>query len=307
MRTSKTRPTSAPDAIARLDSLAASNTEWAPWLKVVREVIPELSHSRWDKHPPHTTGGTSRSPYLAGATLRPDGSSVADLLERLFSAARTADLAMLVGPVRHGPATPIREALSIFLASINDDDEALDRQATHVGATPEGWRTLAQLLAMPYLHACARRFEASRRTDWSEGYCPVCGAWPAFAEVRGIERTRHLRCGRCGSGWRMPSLTCTYCGTTDHDSLRSLVVDETASRWSVDVCQTCSGYVKSVTTLQPTPQSEILVTDLVSVEFDLAAFERGFVKPMDHGAALHASLEAEGTPTQPAASPRWWS
>ena len=52
-----------------------------------------------------------------------------------------------------------------------------------------------------------------------EGYCPVCGAWPAFAEMRGIERSRYLRCGRCGGGWQAQCLSCSYCGMTDHEEL----------------------------------------------------------------------------------------
>jgi FdhE protein len=51
----------------------------------------------------------------------------------------------------------------------------------------------------------------------------------------------------------MPVLACTYCATTDHDALGTLVVDDKTARWAVDVCQVCSGYLKSFTTLQPTP------------------------------------------------------
>lgn len=300
-------PKPAPSAVARLDALATTRTEWAPWLNVVREVIAELSCPAWDAHPPHTVVGYGLSPQLVGAALRPDGSAVARLLDRLMSVARAQGLVGLAGPANRRPrATPIDEGLAVFLAAVNGDDAALDRQASRVDATPEGWRALAQLLPMPYLHACARRWTASARSTWSQGYCPVCGAWPALAEVRGIERARHLRCGRCGAGWPMPALACTYCGITDHDALGTLIVDDKTARWAVEVCRACSGYLKSVTTLQPTPSSEILVTDLASVEFDLAAFERGFVRPQAQGVALHASLAAVADPPRPGAS-KWWA
>lgn len=293
-------------AVSKLDALATLNTEWAPWLKVVREVIPELSHPSWDTHPPYRVADTGLSPQLANAVLCPDGPAVARLLTRLIAAARAQGLVELAGPDHRTPATPVDEALEVFLASVNGDDTALDRQASRAGATPEGWRALAQLLSMPYLSACERRWAAGPRPTWSQGFCPVCGAWPAFAEVHGIEHARHLRCGRCGAGWPMPALVCTYCATADHDALGSLVVDDKTARWSVDVCRICSGYLKSFTTLQPTPSCEILVTDLASVEFDLAAFERGFLRPQAHGVPIGASLAA-ANPVHPAAPERWWS
>ena len=293
MSTPTTPPEPALTAIARLEALAATHLEWAPWLGLVRAVIAELSSSDWDAHPPFTVAGTHLSPQLAGAALRPDGAAVAELLDRLRSVARAQGMVELVGSATRASAVPVEEALAVFLSAVNRDDAALDRQASRAGATPEGWRALAHLLTMPYLHACARHWSDNPRTTWSQGYCPVCGAWPAFAEVRGIQRSRHLRCGRCGSSWPMPVLACTYCAITDHDTLGTLIVDDKSARWAIDICQGCSGYLKSFTTLQPTPLSEILLTDLTSVEFDLAALERGFRRPQTLGVALQASLAAD--------------
>jgi FdhE protein len=280
-------------AVARLDALATTNSEWAPWLSVVREVIADLTCPAWDIQPPGAVTGTGVSPQLAGAVLRPDGPAVAHLLDRLSGVARSNGLDALAGPARRAPATRVDEALAVFVATVNGDDAELAQQALRAGATPEGWGALTQLLPMPYLHACARRWPTSPRSTWSQGYCPVCGAWPAFAEVRGIQRARHLRCGRCGCSWPMPVLACTYCATTDHDALGALVVDDKTARWSVDVCHSCSGYLKSFTTLQPTPSNEILVHDLASVDLELAAVARGFVRPQVHGFVLRASVAAD--------------
>jgi len=303
-------PKPSSSALSRLDALAATHTEWAPWLSVLRELTGELSKPAWDAHPPHTVAANPLSPQLAGAALRPEGPALADLLERLCAVARAQGLLALAGAGQRASAPPGDQALAVFLAAVNGDDATLEHQASRIGASLEGWRALAQLLPMPYLHACARRWAASPRSDWSQGYCPVCGAWPAFAELRGIERTRHLRCGRCGSGWPMPVLACTYCATTDHDTLGTLVVDDKTARWAVEVCKGCSGYLKALTTLQPTPSIDILAADLSSVEFDLAAVERGFLRPAGPGVVLHASLappEPAPCVTAPAAPRRWWS
>ena len=281
-------------AVARLDTLAKAHPEWTAWLCVVREVAVELSNPAWDADPPSTAATSDLVPQLCGAALRPDALAVARLLDRLSGAARAQGLHALAGDVREVQATSADAALAVFLAAVNGVHAALDTCASQTGASPEGFRALAQLLPMPYLHACARRWTASHGAGWSQGYCPVCGAWPAFAEVRGIERSRHLRCGRCGAGWPMPGLACTYCATTDHDTLGTLVVDDRTSRFAVDVCHGCSGYLKSCTTLQATPPDEVLLSDLASVEFDLAAVDRGFLRPPEPGVALRASLAVSG-------------
>jgi FdhE protein len=288
--------------LSRLDALAQAHPEWTPWLRVVREVAAELSNPAWETDPPRTAAASDPAPLLAGAELRPDGRAVARLLDRLTDVARAQGLHALAGNVKQAQQTSAEEALAVFLAALNDDRAALDLRASGTGATPEGLRTLAQLLPMPYLHACARHWASLKGRTWSQGYCPVCGAWPAFAEIRGVERARHLRCGRCGAGWPMPALACTYCATTDHDTLGTLVVDDRKSRFTLDVCRGCSGYLKSCTTLQATPSDEVLAIDLASVEFDLAAVERGFLRPPAAGFALRASL-APANPA-PRSAPR---
>src|SRR5207253_205435 len=87
-------------------------------------------------------------------------------------------------------------------------------------------RSRRALVAVPFLLACNRRWASAKSVSWMEGYCPVCGAWPAFAEVRGIERSRYFRCGRCSGEWQAHCLFCPYCGMTDHNELASLVPEK---------------------------------------------------------------------------------
>lgn len=129
---------------------------------------------------------------------------------------------------------------------------------------------------MPLLHACRRRWGI--RQGWSESHCPVCGAWPGFAEVCGVERARHLRCVRCGSGWRAHARSCAYCGTSDHERLAALVLED-APKHAIDVCLGCHGYLKIFTVLGPAAPGQVLLEDLGSVELDLAAEARGYRRP----------------------------
>ena len=106
-------------------------------------------------------------------------------------------------------------------------------------------------------------------------------------------------------------LACCYCATTDHNVLGTLVTDDKTTRFSVNTCRQCSGYLKSCTTLQATPADSILAVDLASVAFDVAAVERGFLRPQGPAIALGAKLAndfrlpAEPAASVPARSARW--
>jgi len=115
------------------------------------------------------------------------------------------------------------DVLSLFQASLGEDGEHLERIAGSLGADPEALQAIAALVPIPFLHACNRRWASLKSESWTAGYCPVCGAWPAFAELRGIECSRYFRCGCCGAGWQAHCLYCPYCGMNDHNELVSLV------------------------------------------------------------------------------------
>lgn len=275
------------NALLKLDQLATTHPEWRPWLCVLREATQALATPVGDAALPTASQPSEQAPLLAGAALRPDGQAVAQLLQQLMQVANAQGLHALAGHSAPKAASSPDDAAAWFLAAVNGDPT---QQAMPPGASPEGWRSLLQLLPMPYLHACARQWAAGGEAPWAHGHCPVCAAWPAFAEVRGIARTRHLRCGRCGTGWARPALVCTYCEENRHDALGTLVVDDPLPRCSVEVCHSCSGYLKSFNVLQATPPEEVLVVDLASAEFDIAAVDRGYLRPAGLGVPLRASL-----------------
>jgi FdhE protein len=132
---------------------------------------------------------------------------------------------------------------------------------------------------MPLLQACRRAWEDRVPAQWPHGYCPLCGGRPVLAESRGLEGARYLRCGACGTAWRIEWLRCPFCGEGDHEQLGALVSAATAERQRIDVCDGCHRYVKSLTTLTPIPPEEVLLHDLATVVFDVAALERDYHRP----------------------------
>src|SRR5262249_62324329 len=138
--------------------------------------------------------------------------------------------------------------------------------AAAASVKPELLRSLAMPGAMPLLRAGARLAGAPPAT-WSQGYCPLCGAWPTLAEARGLEGARQLRCGRCGGDWRFDWLRCPFCGNGEHTALGGLVSEAAGDMRKVETCLRCRAYLKTVTTLAARSAAEVVIEDVASAAF----------------------------------------
>lgn len=271
-----------------LQDLKHLHPEWEPWLAVVQAMLSEIAEPKWDTVVPPCPQTRSKVPFLAGAELHLEKSLIRPLLAHLVQMAcrsRTPKMATLAAV-----AQSELDNLTLFKASLHQDSNHLTEIAGALGVDCEALQAVAALLPVPFLQACNRHWNQSVRVDWAEGYCPICGAWPAFAEVRGIERSRYLRCGRCGGEWQMHCLSCPYCGITDHNELVSLVAENGASNVVIDACKRCLGYVKVFTTLQGSPPAKVILDDLASVELDVVAAEQGYKRPAGGGYFLNATV-----------------
>jgi FdhE protein len=274
---------------AGLQDLKRQHPEWEPWLAVVQEVLSETTNPEWIGLVPARSGTQqNKVPLLAGINLALDKRSVRRLQEQLFRIAHrsgTRKMATLESALNGNLDT-----LKLFEASLCQDSDRLKKIAAGVGADAEAFQAVAALLSLPLLYACNRGWASSIAKSWMEGYCPVCGAWPAFAEVRGIERSRYFRCGRCGGEWQSHCLFCPYCGMTDHNELVSLVPEKGSANSVIEACKRCLGYVKIFTKLQGSPPSRVLLDDLASVDLDIVALEQGYKRPQGTGYSLAVTV-----------------
>ena len=281
----------APDTA--LLGLKRQRPEWEPWLAVIEEIVREAATPKWEASVP--TGVQPRQagpPLLAGATLAVDTSSVRRLLKRLTriaSLSGTPNIATL-DQVLDADVDIDLDVLTLFNASLCHDIKRLEEVAAARGADAAALQAVVALVPLPLLHACHRRWASSISESWVEGYCPVCGSWPAFAEVRGIERSRSFRCGRCGGAWHARLLSCPYCSEDSHDALVSLVPENGGARGVIDACKRCHGYVKTFTRLQGCPPDVVMLEDLGSVHFDVAALEQGYTRPSGAGYPLDVTV-----------------
>ncbi|GBD21090.1 Protein FdhE [bacterium HR28] len=183
-------------------------------------------------------------------------------------------------------------ALELIRAGVQAHTESLEQLALNTSLPDPLVRVMAHMTAMAVLSVLGRSIETTALEGWWAGYCPVCAAWPTVAEFRGLERDRWLRCGRCGTGWRYPHQQCPFCGNSDHRTLRYFAEEGKQDSQRVEVCEQCRGYVKTFATLGPWSHGEVLLQDLVTVEFDLAAQEREYRRPEGLGFPLAVQIVA---------------
>ncbi|MGE5523898.1 MAG: formate dehydrogenase accessory protein FdhE [Rhodospirillaceae bacterium] len=252
-----------------LDRLVSQRPEWVAWLTLVGVALDEAQNGGWNaievRRPATNEDG---APLLAGATIAVDRSAAERLFDALTADARYACI----------------DRLAVLEAALNRDGAWLWQHAPRGAEARFG--AIASLAAIPLLRACARVLQPV--PVWTHGYCPICGGWPTFVEVRGIDRARYLRCSACGGEWRAAYLQCPFCGNDDHDRLGALVADD-AARSAIEVCNACGSYVKVFTVLRGWAAGEVMIQDLATTELDIVAAEQGYARTRD-AYALHLKL-----------------
>jgi FdhE protein len=274
---------------SRVLDLGREHPEWKPWLTVIEEVLREATEPTWEGFVPGPPAQyDSKVPLLAGATLALDMSTVARWWERLRRAAYQSGTPKM-STLKRAKGSRV-DAAPLFTSSLCQHGEQLKGAAISLDVDPDAFQAVAALMPVPFLQACGRRWARAIAPSWTEGYCPVCGAWPVLTEVRGIERRRSLRCGRCGAEWQAHCLSCPFCALTDHRELVSLVPESCGSTRTVDACKRCGGYVKSFTVLQGGPAVGVMLDDLASVDLDVAALAQGYKRPQGTGYCLDVTI-----------------
>lgn len=280
-----------------LRNLESEHPEWKPWLAVVQEVIREANDRQWERFVPESAERQPPGvPLLSGATL-----NITEPLIRRWGKKLIATAAQSGAP-NMAPFGAITERscnhLELFRSSLCHDTSAIEFMADELGVERQAFKALAVLFAVPFLNACSRMLSSSVNQSWTEGYCPICGAWPAFAEVRGIERSRYFRCGRCAAAWEARCLLCPFCGMDDHEELGSLVPEKSDGMGTIEICRRCFGYTKIFTLLQTTPCDEVMLRDLASVALDVAALNEDYKRPEGLGYAITIGIAPVPTLTE---------
>jgi FdhE protein len=157
------------------------------------------------------------------------------------------------------------------------DTDAIASAMRELDLDPALFMTLAQNTLKPALRAWRQQLTPlAKGIPWHKGVCFVCGAAATLGELQENDQVKHLRCAACGADWRFSRLHCMYCGNEDHKTLRYLYAEDRREKMRVEVCDTCHGYVKVISSFIPTPPEMLPVEDLATLFLDYVAQERGY-------------------------------
>lgn len=242
--------------------------EWQPWLDLLEISLAEPIDA-WRDAVRMRGDPRAGAPLLDGALLNIDANRARLLVGRLAHSARLM--------------TDNYDAPAMIWAAIARDEETLSAMAEDSGVPEGAFAVVARSAAIPILRAAAALLDANAANGWQRSYCPVCGARPTLAEVRGIERERRLRCGACSADWPLALLHCAFCDEIDHEKLGALSVEGEGQLRRVETCESCHGYLKTATTFDALSFRALMLLDLATIPLDLVAQERGYARPLQPG------------------------
>jgi len=179
------------------------------------------------------------------------------------------------------------DAGSMLAASLARDQDAIRTGATHMGLAPDLAWLVAELAVGPVAHALQRTLFATRSGEpagpltealagWNRGYCPACGSWPALAEV--VDGHRLLRCAFCAATWERTIYACVYCDEQG-EAFVTAAPDEQRTDRRTELCSSCGAYLKTIDTTELSPFPLVAITDMETMDLDLAAMEHGYGRP----------------------------
>jgi FdhE protein len=289
----RTAPGFRTDTAARLAELERERPEWHAWFRLLREAERALDDAGWRTPLEEAELGegfavSEDAPLLNGRGLQVNPGVAQRLVRRLASTAAVGHLTDAASLRGYRPTAA--DAVALIVAAVRQDLTELAAVADAAGVERGPLMSVAHLAALPLLQSCGRLLADLVPRHWPHGYCPICAAWPILAERRGLDRSRRLRCGRCGAEWEVQWLYCVYCSEREHERLGSLVPEGGGETLKVETCDSCKGYLKSIATLQGIPPFELLLRDLETVELDLVAVERGYGRPEESRFRLEVRL-----------------
>jgi FdhE protein len=167
------------------------------------------------------------------------------------------------------------DAGSLLTASLARNQEAIRSGAIHRGLAPDLVWLLAELATSPLAHALQRTLLPAQ-SEWNQGYCAVCGSWPALMEV--VDGHRILRCSFCASAWERNEYSCTYCGDSSETFITAAPDQERMHR-RLEICGACQGYLKTLDVPALSPFPLLAIYDMETMDLDLAAMEHGYSRP----------------------------
>jgi FdhE protein len=224
------------------------------------------------------------TPMLAGEPIPVPVSVLKPGLVRLCDALERGGAGEAAAHIRDSLDETRLETASLLTASLRRDQAAIRTGANHRGLSADLMWLIGELAVGPFVHALHQALMPADPQSplmhalnaWNRGYCPLCGSWPALAEVASTHRA--LRCSFCALAWELNAYACVYCGEGGEKFVTAAPDIERKDR-RLELCGTCGGYLKTIDVARLTPFPLLAIADLETMDLDMAAMERGYGRP----------------------------
>lgn len=214
--------------------------------------------------------------------------SLRDFCERLRSGSTAA---AVEGVVEAFDARGL-DGVALLSACFGRDQQRVRLIAGHFGISPDLVWLVTELALAPFAHLLQGQVLSTASTgsgasaggdavcaalaNWDRGFCPACGSWPTLIEAGADGHL--LRCSFCARGWQLLNYRCIYCGN-DAEGFITAAADPEQPGRRLQLCGACGGYVKVLEVAAPTVFPLVAIEDLVSLDLDMAAIQKNYVRP----------------------------
>lgn len=180
------------------------------------------------------------------------------------------------------------EAGTVLAAALGRDQKAITVGSIHRGLQSELVWLVSELAISPFVFSLQQLLLGAlgrSPTDgalltaldaWHQGYCPVCGSWPALVEA--TKGRSVLRCSFCALAWTLDEPGCVYCGNIGPTFVTS-APDPARPDRRLETCGSCQSYVKAVDADDLSPFPLITIVDLETMDLDVLTMKQGFKRP----------------------------
>ena len=169
-------------------------------------------------------------------------------------------------------------ANDILLRTFKNEGSEIRKEIRNNNLPEDLFTFFAIYLARPFREKVALYLlEGIDKLNWLNGYCPVCGHWPALGHINPKEGHRTLWCLCCNTKWNFKRIQCAFCLNENHESLE-ILNPENEESYRIQVCKKCKRYLKEVRSNAEVKNFPFDRMYLGTLPLDIIAAQEGYIQ-----------------------------
>jgi FdhE protein len=169
-------------------------------------------------------------------------------------------------------------ARDILLKTFKNEGNEIRKEILKHNLSEDLFTFFAIYLARPFREqAASYLLESIDKLNWVNGYCPVCGHWPALGHLSMEEGHRTLWCLCCNTKWNFKRTQCAFCLNENH-KLLEIINPENEELYRIHACKKCKRYLKEVRSNVEVKNFRFDKMYLATLPLDIIAAQEGYIQ-----------------------------